>query len=497
MSRVMSRAICRAVPLLLALSAASHVAPARAEEPQGMLRLLPADAVSEKTVILSGRPLTYTATAGTLSLYDQNGEKSAAIFYTAYVAKGAEPASRPVTFAFNGGPGAASAYLHLGLAGPRIVTFGPGGNDGAAAKLVDNPDTWLAFTDLVFIDPVSTGWSRASKPDGAGSFFGVRRDAEALAKTVALYVAHNSRGASPKYLLGESYGGFRAAKVARALQEQQGIVASGIVMVSPMLEASWQWSGPSNALGAALHFPSLAAAELDRTESYTPEKMDEIETFALTEYLTTLAGPPPKGEQADAFYGRIATMTGLPAETVARSRGYVRGHYLAHLRAKGQIASYYDGSFTAPDPYPESETRRGGDPVLDGFTRALSGAFAAYARDELGYKTEMTYVLLADGVSGKWDWGDRRNPPGVSDDLRNLLSLDPSFRLLVAHGRSDLVTPHGVNRYVLDQLPPIGSPGRVTLKLHRGGHMFYFDADARRAFMQQAADFYDSKHALR
>ena len=385
-----------------------------------MLRLLPADAVTDKTITPGGRTLAYTATAGTLALYDQSGERSAAVFYTAYVAQGRRTrATRPVTFAFNGGPGAASAYLHLGLAGPRIVDFGPEGRDGAAAKLVDNPDTWLPFTDLVFIDPISAGWSRTAKLDAAGSYHGVRRDAEMLAKVIALYVAHNSRSASPKYLLGESYGGFRAAKVARALQVEQGIVPSGIVMVSPMLETALQWAGTSNALGAALHFPSIAATELDRTRRYTPDAMAEIERFALNDYLTTLAGPPPAGRARQGV---------LRPHRAADRAPLRRGGEIARLCARrlsarrcatsGQIASYYDATFAAPDPFPESESRRGADPVLDGFTRALSGAFVGYARDELGFKTDMTYVLLADGVAGKWDWGDRRHPPGAAEDLR-------------------------------------------------------------------------------
>jgi carboxypeptidase C (cathepsin A) len=130
--------------------------------------------------------------------------------------------------------------------------------------------------------------------------------------------------------------------------------------------------------------------------------------------------------------------------------------------------------------------------VLDGFTRALSGAFVGYARDELGFRTEMTYILLAHDVSSKWEWGDRREPPGVSDDLRMLLSLNPSFRFLVAHGRTDLVTPYGVSRYVLDNLPDIGGPDRAPLKLYRGGHMFYFNQDARSAFTTDARAFYQS-----
>jgi carboxypeptidase C (cathepsin A) len=395
-----------------------------------------------------------------------------------------------VTFVFNGGPGAASAYLHLGLAGPRIVDFGPEGRDGAAARLVDNPNTWLTFTDLVFIDPVGTGWSRPAKSDGGNAFWGVRRDAESVAKVIALYVARNSRSASPKYLLGESYGGFRAAKVARTLQSDQGIIVTGITMVSPMLEASFQWGRGRDALTAALQFPSIAATEIERRKQFTPEAMAEAERFALTEYLTTLAGPPPTGEKAQAFYGRIAQMTGLPVETVAKTRGYVRSAYAQHLRAQGQFVSSYDGTFAVPDPFPESEGSRGVDPVLDGFTRALAGAFVGYARDELGFRTDMTYILLSNDVGSHWDWGGGRERPGVSDDLRALLAIDPSFRLMVAHGRTDLVTPHGVTRYLLDQLPPMGAPDRVQLKTYRGGHMFYFDDESRRAFSAEAKGFY-------
>src|SRR5262245_43120068 len=207
----------------------------------GVLRLLPADAISDKEITVGGRTIAYTATAGTLPLFDQNGERSASVYYTAYVAKGADAGRRPVTFAFNGGPGAASVYLNLGIAGPRIVDFSGEQPDGAAAKLIDNPDTWLAFTDLVMIDPIGTGWSRTAKADDAKGVSGVRSDANVLAKVIALYVARNSRSASPKYLLGESYGGFRAAKVAGALKNEQGIMVSGIVMVSPLLETALQW----------------------------------------------------------------------------------------------------------------------------------------------------------------------------------------------------------------------------------------------------------------
>ena len=351
----------RALVLVLALILAG--AGAIAEErksPQangqssGVLRLLPTDSVTEHTLDIGGRTLAYTATAGTFNLYGQSGERSAAVFYTSYVLKGAARENRPLTFAFNGGPGAASAFLHLGLAGPKILEFGPGGRDGANTRLRDNPETWLAFTDLVMIDPVGAGWSRPAKSDEGSSFWGVRSDAQSLAKVIALYVAHNARSASPKYLLGESYGGFRAVKVARALQQDQGIVAAGIVMVSPLLEAPLQFGSTRFALGAALQFPSLAAAELERRKALTKEAMDTVERFAMTEYLTTLAGPAPEGEAARVFYARVAQMTGIPLDVVTKSRGFVRDNYVKQARVtERDVVSPYDASFAAPDPFPE------------------------------------------------------------------------------------------------------------------------------------------------
>jgi carboxypeptidase C (cathepsin A) len=471
--------------LALLLAGATTVAlaqerPRRAQAPQteqrqaapqdGVLRLLPADAVTEHSADLGGNKL----------------------FYTAYVAKDAGSTSRPITFVFNGGPGAASAFLNLGAVGPRIVEFEPNG-DGSAARLVDNPDTWLGFTDLVMIDPVGSGWSRAAKPDGGSAFWSVQGDADALAKTIALYLSKNGRSSSPKYILGESYGGFRAAKVARALQREQGIIVSGIVMVSPMLEGSLLFGGTRFPLGAALHLPSLAATELERKGTFSKEALAAAERFALTEYLTTLAGPPPKGEAARDFYKRVAEVSGLSESVIAKSRGFIRDSYLKNLRAaEGKIVSRYDATFAVTDPYPESESTRGLDPLLDGMVRVYGSAFATYARDELGFKTEMTYTLLSSEVNRNWDWGSGtvRSTASVSDDLPVLLALSPSFRLLVTHGYSDMTTPYAVSRYVLDHLPNIGDPARAQLRLYRGGHMYYIDAQSRKAFGADAKAFY-------
>ncbi|HYA06012.1 MAG TPA: carboxypeptidase [Xanthobacteraceae bacterium] len=472
----------------------SHPQPGQHQQGPGILALLPADSVTEHSIDLSGGKLVYTATAGTFPLFEPSGERSAAVFYTAYVAKSNNP-RRPLTFVFNGGPGAASAFLNLGLVGPRIAEFGMGGRDGSNVRLLDNPDTWLAFTDLVLIDPVGTGWSRPAKPDGGKAFWSVRGDAESLAKVVALYVAKNGRFGAPKYILGESYGGFRAAKVARALQADQGIVVSGILMISPVLESAFTFGGDRFALGAALQLPSLVAAELERTGTFSEEALGEAERFALTDYLSALAGAPLAGEAAQAFYARLARMTGLPPDVVVRSGGFIRDAYVKHLQgSEHKIVSRYDATFAVDDPNPESEGARAPDPFLDGFIRAYGSAFVGYAGDELGFKTEMTYNLLNEEIAGKWDWhdGGGRAPPSVAEDLRLLLAFTPSFRLLIAHGYSDLVVPYSDSRYVLNHIPLSVDQERAALKLYRGGHMFYVDPQSRKAFTADARTIYVS-----
>ncbi len=452
---------------------------------KGILRLLPADSVTEHVIDTAQGKLAYTATAGTLAFYDQSGDQSASVFYTAYVAKGAS-GNRPLTFAFNGGPGAASAFLNLGLVGPRILELG---RDPAQAALRDNPETWLRFTDLVLVDPIGTGWSRTVKSDDAKHFWNARSDADSMAKAVALYVAKNNRAGSPKYLLGESYGGFRAAMTARALEREQGIAVSGIVMLSPMLEGWLTFGDTTSALRAALQLPSLAATALERKGAFSRQALADAEKFAMTDYLTALAGPPLQGEAAKTFYARVAQISGLPLDVVTKARGFITSAFLKTLQP-GKLVSRYDANFAVDDPYPEQRSARGPDPILDSLARAYGGAYSAYARNELGFKTPMTYQLLANDVTRHWDWHGGRSQASVEDELRVLLAFSPSFRLLVAHGLSDMVTPYAMSRYALEHLPPVEPPGRVALKVYRGGHMLYLDPASRKAFSKDAEAFY-------
>ncbi|MCV9965770.1 carboxypeptidase [Pararhizobium sp. BT-229] len=491
--------LARIFVLFLTLACASAQAQERGENrsearnPTGIFTLIPADATTQHSIVLDTGTLSYFATAGTFDIFGRNGDRSAKIFYTAYVAKD-QPVDRPVTFVFNGGPGAASAYLHLGLVGPKILTFGDDQVDGTRPSLKDNPESWLAFTDLVLIDPVGTGWSRAADEEGAGQFYSVSQDAESIAKVIALYIQKGGRLSSPKYLLGESYGGFRAAKVASALKDTQGILVSGIVMVSPLIEGRFLWGPDDDPLAAALQLPSLAAAEMERKNAFDPGLLKAAEQFAGEDYLVSLAGPAETGAAADAFYERIAKLTGIPVDTVRRTRGFLSDVYAKHSAGEDRVVSPYDAAYSVADAYPQAATERNDDPILDGYTRAYAPAFTTYARDELRFRTEMTYVLLNGDANRRWEWNGSRGPGRVAasatGDLRDLLSVIPQLSVLATHGYSDALTPYGFSRYVVDHLPPDLVSGRVTMKLYRGGHMFYTAPASRKAFFHDARSFY-------
>lgn len=455
---------------------------------QSIFDLLPGDASTDHVLATPDGDLSYTATAGTIDLFGQTGARNAKIFYTAYTAPETQT-PRPVTFVFNGGPGAASAYLHLGLMGPKVADIGGGRQDGTTPALEDNPSSWIGFTDLVFVDPVGTGWSRAA-PDAQNAFYGVRQDAESLAKFIALYTQKNNRLSSPKYLVGESYGGFRSAKVAKALKDSQGILVSGIVMVSPMIDGRFLMTADTDPVTAALLLPSLAAGELERTGAFSAEKVQQAEDYAMSTYLVSLAGAPPSGTQAEALQARISALTGLPKDVVARTRGFVGSVYRTQSAGDGRIVSPYDGADMSADAYPERANVTNDDAVLDGYTRAYGALFSAYARNDLRFQTDMTYTLLSNEVNRQWDWDGRRSTANASDDIRDLLSVIPSFRVSVLHGYSDILTPYGVSKFILNHLPEQLAEGRTELKLYRGGHMFYSDPASRREANEDMRSFY-------
>jgi carboxypeptidase C (cathepsin A) len=457
----------------------------------------PADSTTHHQISLGDKQIAYTATAGSVAIKDDKGEKQADIFFLAFTLDGADAAQRPVTYAFNGGPGAASAYLDLGALGPRMLDFGIAGKpEPVIEHVVDNPDSWLPFTDLVFIDPAGTGFSRAASGDAAKKLYGVGPDLDALAQVIRLHLGRSNRLASPIYLAGESYGGFRAVRLAQLLAAEEGIAAAGVMLISPVIEFRLMSGDRFDVLPWALRLPAYAAVALEAKQALTLDALKEPERFALNDYLVALAagtrGTP------EHFYDRVAELTGLDAATVSRWGGRVPpGAYVKALRrADGQIISRYDGTVAAPDPDPSSAYGED-DPLLQGTIAPFTRAFTAYARDELGISTELAYHLLSSEVGRHWQWHDgnssQRADVGSADALARALALQPHLKVLIAHGLTDLTTPYMMSRYVIDHLPSSVTAERVTLKLYPGGHMMYLRSGSRRQLHDDAAAFYAAK----
>ena len=451
-------------------------------------RRLPPDSVTQHVLDLPGRTLRFTATAGSLPLRDPQGGLQAEIGFVAYRLDGAEPGTRPVTFAVNGGPGAASAYLHLGVLGPwRLPLDGPSISPSTPPAVVPNAETWLDFTDLVFIDPVGTGYSRAvgSEEDIRNRYYAVDGDIDTLAAVVARWLRSNDRMASPKFFVGESYGGFRGPLLAEKLGEDIGLAFSGLVLLSPVLDFSWL-SQPSHA--PWLHvarLPSLAAACLERKGPLARSALREVEAYAASDYLADLL----RGAQDPAIAQRISTRVAgfvcLDPALVRRLAGRVdvATFQREFLRASGQVVSAYDAGVTSRDPDPTAAVSRFEDPGLTTLTAPLTSAIIDHLFRTLNWKVpDQRYNLLNGGVNGGWRWSRGRGQPESLSNLRGALALDGKLRVLVAHGFTDLVTPYFANQLLLNQLPRFDD--RLALAVYPGGHMFYFREDSRAAFRQ-------------
>ncbi|HTT80659.1 MAG TPA: septum formation initiator [Stellaceae bacterium] len=483
-----------AVAVFLLVGAAKAADPAH-----GLVPALPARVETRHTITLAGHPFTYRAVAETIGLVNPKGEPAAAIFVVSYLAGSAPtPAAerRPVAFFFNGGPGAASVFLQLGAAGPRILETPP---DGAAPappfRLIDNPSTWLAFTDLVFVDPVGTGFSRAEgKGDNPGKpFWNVEGDLQSLGAVVRRWLDRHNRWGSPVFLVGESYGGLRAAALAQTLAEDVGVAASGLVLVSPALDPALLHPDISDTLAPAFLLPSEAASAAVFAGKSPIDAAAAAERFALSDYLlglTRMAGIPAAD---DPLIRRVAALTGLPDWVVARERGRISAADFTHelRRPEHEILSSYDatvGRATGANPWSD----RAGDPILRPAVAAFNAAFENYSINELGYRTEAPYRVLHDRVAEQWNWDAARSGEdglGLAlTALQQTLRSRPQTRVLIANGRYDLVTPYLASRWLVDQL---GLPGAlradIRLGVYPGGHMMYMRPASRAALAADAA----------
>lgn len=470
----------------------------------GAFGSLPAPSVTQHELTTADGSIRYSATAGALPVRELSGRVLGEIAYIAYQgtpSEGAPPAQRPVTFAFNGGPGASSAYLNLGAMGPKRVAFGRAGDTPSSPPtLVDNRESWLGFTDLVFIDPVGTGFSRLAPgaEDARNMLWSVEGDYRSLSRFIANWLRANDRIGSPVFLAGESYGGFRAPKVARELQTSDGIGVSGLILISPVLDFTFQRDARDTPLKWAVALPSLAAAHLEAKGQLSLKGIAEVEAYAAGDYLTDLMKGPRDPQARARLAERVSALTGLERDLVERRGGKIdSGTFLREGGRDDQtIGSPYDSAVSALDPDPDAARSRSSDAVLDAATAPLTSAMLNHYASDLNWRPEGRYLLLNGEIGGRWNYGSGRGDRESMSELRNVLALDPNVRVLVAHGYSDLVTPYFESRLLLDQLPALGDPKRVRLSVFPGGHMFYSRDESRRALRDAARAVVEPRRAL-
>lgn len=464
-------------------------------------RHLPPDVTTDHVLELSGRSLRFKATAGSLPLVDQNGAVQAEIAYVAYRLEGQDATNRPVTFAVNGGPGASSAYLHLLVAGPwRLPLEQKAISPSASPLIAPNEQTWLDFTDLVFIDPVGAGYSRAATPEKAREYYSVETDISALSAVVARWLRENDRMASPKFFLGESYGGFRGPLLAETLATETGIGLSGMVLVSPVFDFGWLSEPRWKPMAFVASLPSVVAAMRERKGAVTRQDLADAEDYAAGDYLVDLLRGPNIGAAVDRMVERLAALTGLdPAFIRSRGARLDAGSLRRELGRDGaRVASAYDTDLSSFDPDPTSPRTEAEDAGLDSMRSALSSSAVDLLWRRLGWRVpNARYELLNGQVGGAWRFGGGRRPAESFSELRRSLARDAKLRILVAHGLTDLVTPYFASELLLRQIPTFGDERRIDLAAYPGGHMFYTRDASRIAFREAARSLYEKALAAR
>ena len=451
--------------------------------------------------------LQYQAKAGTLTIKLSDEGPQCSIFFISYESLSNKEKSEPLTFVFNGGPGASSAYLHLGALGPKRVLFQEDkGLMAPPVQIVDNTQTWLNFTDLVFVDPVGTGYSRCEKLQGnktqtgaEAKAWGVKEDLDVLAKFIRLYLTRYNRWLSPKYLVGESYGGFRVAALTDFLQTEYDIALNGVVLISPALEFELLQGNEFSLLPSVVTLPSYAATARFHGKASGPlvdgeirKSLADVEFFAVHEFLPALAIA-----DTAALDSQLSEFIGLPLQRVKQLNSRVSPSLFAKelLQEKHRLVSVYDGSVTSIDPYPSSPFPPGKDAYLLQLNNLLAAAFNSYIREQLKFETDIPYKILNWKVSRRWNWRSgldgAQGFTGTASNLKKSMSVNNKLRVLVTHGVFDLVTPYFGSFIVSKQMsldPAIAS--NLTLKVYEGGHMFYTNEEARLRFFEDTRQFY-------
>lgn len=457
------------------------------------------------TITVRRRKLTYTTQTGRVVLRKEiltdgkfEGHKvKAEVFLTAYTLDGADPTKRPVTFAFNGGPGSSSLWLHLGVLGPRRVVSGDvNAPEPPPYALVDNPDTLLAHSDLVFIDPVSTGYSRAAEGEKPQDYHGFEPDIESVGEIIRLWTSRNERWLSPKFVAGESYGTLRASALAAHLQERRGLYLNGLMLISSVLDMGTIRFIEGDDRAYALYVPTYAAiAHYHGKHGDRPleDVLAEAEDFASRDlpWAFQRGNRLTEPERAD-IVARLARLTGLSESYVDRVNlriEHVR-FFTELLRERGLTTGRMDGRFTTWEPDGGREHMSD-----DASISRIIGAYAAginhYLRSELGYSNDLPYEILSADVNRAWSYSDfEGRPVSVVGDLSKAMRSNPHLRLHVACGHYDGATPYYAAEHVLAHLQiPEPLRSNVETAYYPAGHMMYVHEESRVRQSKDLADF--------
>jgi carboxypeptidase C (cathepsin A) len=358
--------------------------------------------------------------------------------------------------------------------------------------MTDNQATWLDFTDLVFIDPIGTGFSRAEVPEDQQKklFFTTSADIEYLSRVVYDWLVKNDRLDSRKYLTGESYGGFRGPRITYYLQSQLGVAMNGFVLVSPYLNPTIDNNGEVySPLPWLMTLPSITAANLERQKKLTPEAMQDVIAYTEGEYATTLIKGRSDAAATDRMVQRVTEMTGLDPQFVKLSGGRLEtGAYLREVhREQGKLASVYDSNVTMFDPFPYAPQQEAQDPILASIVAPLTTAMVNFITHTVGWKVDARYNALSYDVNRMWSNDDELRNGSVTQ-LRQTVAADPKMRVIIAHGWNDLSCPFMGSILSVNQMPVMGDPSRVAVHEYPGGHMFYTREASRMALRKDVME---------
>lgn len=479
-------------------------APQAAQPPAGAPKAAetPKDQISttQHSITIDGQTIAYTARAGTIVMKDEEGNPKASFFFTSYTRDGSDPKTRPITYTFNGGPGSSSVWLHMGAFGPRRVVYRD--DEGHAAippyRLTDNENTLLDVTDLVFIDPVTTGFSRAIPFKDAKKFHGVDADIESVGEFIRLWTTRYGRWTSPKFLAGESYGTTRAAGLSGWLQ-RQGFYLNGIVLISSILNFETTSFDSANDQAYILFLPTYSAIAWyhkrlspDLQSRAVGDVAKEAEQFALTDYTHALMqGDQISPAERSATIQKLAHYSGLSPEYIDRANMRIRIDRFDKelLRSERRSVGRLDGRFIGIDKDAAGESPEF-DPSYAAIFGEYTAAFNDYVRRELKYETDAAYEILTDKVR-PWSYDRATNRyVDVAETLRGAMAQNPYLKVFVANGYYDLATPFAATRYTFGRMqidPEIRR--NVSMDYFEGGHMMYIDRKAHAKLKQDIANF--------